>query len=88
MIGKEDISIFLFLVMEIGMNGTEIQSSYSNMEEETDKLLKPEEQEFFCEKCQRSCTLEISLTWLPKHDLNKDDVSRHANMRERKLTRF
>lgn len=38
MIGKEDISILLFLVMGIGMNGTEIQSSYSNMEEETDKL--------------------------------------------------
>lgn len=38
MIGKEDISILLFLVMEIGMNGTEIQGSYSNMEEETDKL--------------------------------------------------
>jgi hypothetical protein len=31
---------------------------------------------------------EVSPTWLPKHDLKKEDTNRHANMDGESLRRF
>jgi hypothetical protein len=46
-------------------------------------LLEPEAQEIWCEIVSprniRNYTQEFSPTWLPKHELTKNDVSKHAN---------
>jgi hypothetical protein len=39
----------------------------------------PEEQGV-CSKNVRSNIHEVSVSWLPKHVLNKDNTDRHANM--------
>lgn len=36
--------------------------------------------EFASPRSLRSCTHEVSPTWLPKHGLNKEDADRHAKV--------